>query len=237
LKKVLTIILFVCMLGLTGCMHMVEITDEESETIARTAAWLLFKYDNNYTENLVTPTPTATPSPSPTEMPTPTAVPGTSSKPTGNAEEENQEKQPEKLELPEHNTSPEELLGVQNVRIVYDGCDNYDSYTFESFSVEPKNPQNALLFVFLQLQNEGTEPAAVNLLELQPKCRLYADVTKQMAPKKTVLLNDFQYLITEIPAGGSYNSVLVFEVEKPFEPDQLDLYLSVGEDTAYMKLQ
>ena len=50
------------MLGLTGCMHMVEITDEESETIARTAAWLLFKYDKNYTENLITPTPTATPS-------------------------------------------------------------------------------------------------------------------------------------------------------------------------------
>lgn len=230
MKKVLTIILFVCMLGLTGCMHMVEITDEESETIARTAAWLLFKYDNNYTENLISPTPT----PTPTEAPTPTPVPGATSKPVVN---DKQEDKPVQSVLPEYNTSPESLLGIQDISLTYDGCDNYDSYTFESFSVEPKNPQNGLLFVFLQLQNEGTEPATVNLLELQPKCSLYVDGVKKLAPKKTVLLNDFQYLITEIPAGGSYNSVLVFEVEKLFEPERLDLYLSVGEDTAYMKLK
>ena len=232
MKKVLTIILFVCMLGLTGCMHMVEITDEESETIARTAAWLLFKYDNNYTENLITPTPT----PTPTEIPTPTPVPDTQSQPTNPGNNKTDTK-PEKVTLPEYNVSPEKILGSRDVRLIYNGCDNYDSYTFDSFSVEPKNPKNGLLFVFLQLQNEGTESAAVNLLELQPKCSLYVDGTKQFAPKKTVLLNDFQYLITEIPAGGSYNSVLVFEVEKPFQPDRLDLYLSVGEDTAYMKLQ
>ena len=234
MKKVLTIILFVCMLGLTGCMHMVEITDEESETIARTAAWLLFKYDNNYTENLITPTPTATP----TVAPTPTQEPDVIVQPTSVPQAGNSEEKTEAV-LPEHNhnVSPEELLGIRDVRLVYDGCDNYDSYTFESFSVEPKNPQNGLMFVFLQLQNEGTEPAMVNLLELQPKCSLYVDGAKQLAPKKTVLLNDFQYLITEIPAGGSYNSVLVFEVEKPFEPDGLDLYLSVGDDMAHMKLK
>jgi len=66
---------------------------------------------------------------------------------------------------------------------------------------------------------------------------LYVNEEKKLAPKKTVLLNDFQYLSAEIPASGSYSSVLVFEVEKPFEPERLDLYLSVGEDTAYMKLQ
>ena len=147
MKKVLTIILLVCMLGLTGCMHMVEITDEESETIARTAAWLLFKYDNNYTENLISPTPT----PTPTEVPTPTPVPGATSKPAGN---DKQEDTPVQLVLPEYNTSPEALLGIQGIRLMYDGCDSYDSYTFESFSVEPKNPQNGLLFVFLQLKNE-----------------------------------------------------------------------------------
>lgn len=232
MKKVLTIILFVCMLGLTGCMHMVEITDEESETIARTAAWLLFKYDNNYTENLITPTPTATP----TVSPTPTQEPDVIVQPTSVPQDGKSEEKTETV-LPEHNVSPEKLLGIRDIRLAYDGCDNYDSYTFESFSVEPKNPQNGLMFIFLQLQNEGAEPAAVNLLELQPKCSLYVDGTKQLAPKKTVLLNDFQYLITEIPAGGSYNSVLVFEVEKPFEPDRLDLYLSVGEDIAHMKLQ
>lgn len=239
MKKVLTIILLACMLGLTGCMHMVEITDEESETIARTAAWLLFKYDNNYTENLITPTPTATPSPSPapTDVPTPTGVPGVTSKPNGNEGNVSHEEQPVKVELPEYNISPEKLIGEQDVHIVYDGYDTYDSYTFESFSIEPKNPQNGLLFVFLKLQNEGAEPAEVNLLELQPKCRLYINQTTPIVPKKTVLLNDFQYLITEIPAGESYNSVLVYEVEKTFAPERMDLYISAGEDIAYMKLQ
>ena len=218
------------MLGLTGCMHMVEITDEESETIARTAAWLLFKYDNNYTENLITPTPT----PTPTEAPTPTPVPGVTSKPEGEVQQNNQ---PVQDVLPEYNVSTETLLGIPGISLTYDGCDSYDSYTFESFSVEPKKPENGLLFVFLQVKNEGTESATVNLLELQPKCSLYVDGIKKLAPKKTVLLNDFQYLITEIPVGESYNSVLVFEVEKPFEPERLDLYLSIGEDVAYMKLQ
>lgn len=233
MKKVLTIVVMVCMLGLTGCMHMVELTDEESETIARTAAWLLFKHDNNYTENLITPTPIPTSTPTPT----PTTVPGAQPDSTETLNNAGQGSKPQKLTLPEYNASPEQILGVQNVTLIYDGCESYDSYTFESFSVEPKNPQNGLMFVFLQLQNDGAESVTVNLLELQPKCRLYVDAAKQLAPQKTVLLNDFQYLVAEIPAGGNYNSVLVFEVEKPFQPDRLDLYLSVGEDTAYMKLQ
>ncbi len=236
MKKVLTIILLACMLGLTGCMHMVEITDEESETIARTAAWLLFKYDNNYTENLITPTPTVTPVPA---SPTPTAYPpvtdSTQSQPTGAPSEDDiGTGQPV---LPEYTCLPEELIGNDAVRLVYDGYELYDSYTFDSFSVEPKKPENCLMLVFIQLQNESQEAAKVNILELQPKCRLYVDVTKQMSPKRTVLLNDFQYLVTEIPAGESYNSVLVFEVEKEFDPESLDLYMVVGEDTAYMSLQ
>ena len=235
MKKVLTVILFVCMLGLTGCMHMVEITDEESETIARTAAWLLFKYDNNYKENLVTPTPTEAPSPTPTDLPTPTpevTKPEDNLPPVGGKEEV-----PGKLTLPEYNVKPDALLGIRDIHLVYDGYEVYDSYMSGSFSVETKNPQNGLMFVFLKLENERTSPTEVNLLELQPKCVLYVNEEKKLAPKKTVLLNDFQYLSAEIPASGSYSSVLVFEVEKPFEPERLDLYLSIGEDTAYMKLQ
>ena len=221
------------MLGLTGCMHMVEITDEESETIARTAAWLLFKYDNNYTENLITPTPTVTPTPA---APTPTEVPQVQ-QPTGVPSTDGTEEGPEQPVLPEHNRQPEELIGNGDVRLVYDGYELYDSYTFDSFSVEPKKPENCLMLVFIQLQNDSTEAVPVNILELQPKCRLYVDVTEQLSPKRTVLLNDFQYLVTEIPAGESYNSVLVFEVEKEFAPESLDLYLVVGEDTAHMSLQ
>lgn len=221
------------MLGLTGCMHMVEITDEESETIARTAAWLLFKYDNNYTENLITPTPTA----SPTATPTPTMAPGVTPQPTDVPAVDGMEEKPGRLTLPEYNVTPDALLGIQDIQLVYDYYEIYDSYMSDSFSVETKNPQNCLMFVFLKLLNERTSPVEVNLLELQPKCVLYVDETEKLAPKKTVLLNDFQYLIDEVPASSSYSSVLVFEVEKPFEPERLDLYLSIGEDTAYMKLQ
>ena len=233
MKRILAVILTVCMLGLTGCVHMVEITDEESETIARTAAWLLFKYDNNYTENLIAPTPTPEPvvtaTPSPT--PTPVADPGS---PSDSVADKSQQ---DKVVLPEHNVSAEEVLGTSGITLVYDGYELYDSYTFDSFSVEAKNPDNCLLLLFLQLQNEGQEAVTVNLLEVQPKCRLYVDSAELLVPKKTVLLNDFQYLVAEIPAEAAYNSVLVFEVEKSFSPEAMDLYLSVGDDTAHMDLQ
>ena len=110
------IILFVCMLGLTGCVHMVEITDEESEMIARTAAWLLFKYDNNYKENLITPTPTvtptpvqATPTPVPDEVVEPTKAPDASE---GNVQE---------IVLPEFNASVDETLRISDLHLEYDG--------------------------------------------------------------------------------------------------------------------
>jgi len=235
LKRILAVILVVCMLGLTGCVRMVEITDEESETIARTAAWLLFKYDNNYTENLVTPVLTMTPTPVPTATPTP--VPDEQESTNAPVQETTKTEQDDTVSLPEFNSSFEEVIGTEKIRFTYEGYELYDSYTFDSFSVEPKTPGNCLMLVFLQLQNMSTESARVNVLELQPKCRLYADVTKQMVPKRTVLLNDFQYLVAEIPTGESYNSVLVFEVEKDFSPEKLDLFLTVGENTAHMSLQ
>lgn len=234
MKKILAVILVVFMLGLTGCVKMVEMTDEESETIARTAAWLLFKYDNNYTENLIAPTPTPTPviTATPTPSPTPTPVPGASETAGPVSEQEQQ-----KVTLPEYNVSPDEIIGTSGLKLAYDGYELYDSYTFNSFSVEPKNPEKGLLLLFLQLQNDGAEAISVNLLEMQPKCGLYVDTTELIAPKKTVLLNDFQYLVAEVPAGGTYNSVLVFEVEKMFDPQTMDLYISVGDDTAHMNLQ
>ena len=226
------------MLGLTGCVRMVEITDEESETIARTAAWLLLKYDKNYTENLVTPVPTLSPTPVPTLSPTPTPVPEVQVPTTDVPEQDvtGSEKE-EEISLPEFNASVEEVIRLSDIRLEYDGYELYDSYTFDSFSVEPKKPENCLMLVFLQLQNTSDEDAMVNILELQPKCRLYVDITEQLSPKRTVLLNDFQYLVTEIPAGESYNSTLVFEVEKDFSPETLDLFISVGESTAHMNLQ
>ena len=232
LKKILAVLAMMIMLGLTGCVHMVEISDEESETIARTAAWLLFKYDNNYRENLITPTPTVTPTPVP---PTPTPLPDETVEPTMTPDVS--EGETEEIVLPEFNASVDETLGISDLCLEYDGYELYDSYTFEALSIEPKKAENCLLLVFLNLQNEGESDVAANILEMQPKCRLYVDITEQLSPKRTVLLNDFQYLVTEIPAGESYSSVLVFEVERDFNPESLDLYLTIGDHTAHMNLQ
>ncbi len=234
MKKVLTMILMVCMLGLTGCVHMVEMTDEESETVARTAAWLLFKYDKNYTENLITPTPI----PSPTELPSPTATPTPLPDEVLEPEQTGSDQMINSGPvLPESNTTPDELIGNTGVRLIYDGYELYDSYTFDSFSVEPKKAENCLMIVFLKLKNVGTETAAVNVLELQPKCQLYVDKTEVLSPKRTVLLNDFQYLSVEIPTGEEYNSALVFEVDKAFAPTELDLFMTVGDNVAHINLQ
>lgn len=221
------------MLGLTGCVHMVEMTDEESETVARTAAWLLFKYDKNYTENLITPTPTPSPIPSPTATPTPLPEDETQA-PEQTGDDPTVSSGPV---LPESNIEADELIGGDGVRLSYDGYELYDSYTFASFSVEPKNAENCLMIVFLKLKNTGEETASVNILELQPKCKLYVDKEKVLSPKRTVLLNDFQYLSLEIPTGEEYNSALVFEVEKAFAPTELDLFMTVGDNIAHINLQ
>lgn len=236
LKKILAVLLLVFTLGLTGCVQMVEITDEESETIARTASWLLFKYDNYYKENLVTPTPTVTPTPVPSATPTPLPDGEDAAVVTpDNGAQTEAEQAP--IVLPEFNASADETLGIRDIHLEYDGYELYNSYTFDALSIEPQKPENVLLLVFLKLQNTGEEKAAVNVLETQPKCRLYVDITKQLTPKRTVLLNDFQYLVTELSEGESYTSVLVFEVEQDFAPETLDLYMTVGESTAHMNLQ
>lgn len=231
MKKVLTVILLVCMLGLTGCVHMVEMTDEESETVARTAAWLLFKYDKNYTENLITPTPSPTPAPTATPTPLPEDE---IQAPTQAGEDQTVSSEPL---LPESTIDADALIGDNGVEIIYDGYELYDSYTFASFSVEPKNAENCLMIVFLKLKNTAEETASVNVLELQPQCRLYVDKEKVLSPKRTVLLNDFQYLSLELQAGEEYNSALVFEVEKAFAPNELDLFMTVGDNIAHINLQ
>ena len=237
MKKVLTVLLILSMFLLTGCLKQWELTDDETVTIARYAAGTLLKYDKKYDEKLATATPIPTePLPSPTEVitptPTPTPLPTPELIDNTDASDDDKEKGNE-----EANAELTDVIGLDGISLEYEGYELYESYTFGSFSVEPQKKDHELMIVFIRVNNNLDEATDVNLMDLQLKFRLDVNNGTYLQPSPSILLNDFQFLNTQIDAGEGFGSVLVFEVETGYSPETMNLFIMKDDKTVIMKLK
>ena len=237
LKKILSILfILLMMLTLMGCEKMVDLKPDEVDMIAQGSAWLLLKHDKTYAQKLITPTATPTPRPtfSPTPSPTPKVNPKVTPTPGG---EDPEKKNPNEKAFAEL----KEVIGLSDITLDYGGYDFYDNYMFESVSVEPSKPGNKLMIVKILINNNGNAPVTADFLSRKFDIRLDSGSEngsdRYSEPLRSLINNDFCLLNTSIDAKETFESVLVFDVKKEFNPKSMNLFITKDDKTVIIKLK
>ncbi len=237
MKKTLIAVLVLVAVSLSGCLQYPELTEEQEDQIAQYAAGVLLKHDKLYMEKLVTATPTPEATPTPTPTPSPTATPTPTPGPTG-------EPEPTKGGSGKGNEKAlaelKEVIGVDGIELTYEGYEIYESYKADDYvSIEPSSHDKLLMIIKMGVHNKTDAPITLKLADKNLEYRLYEDAgsDKYLVPKWSVLLNDFTTLDTVIEAGKTFDSVLVFEVERAMNPENLNLFIIQGDKTVIVVLK
>ncbi|SFR67112.1 DUF4352 domain-containing protein [Anaeromicropila populeti] len=233
-KKFFVGILLVSLIT-TGCSGKAEITDKENDQIAEYIAGSLLKYDKHYKEELIYTDDEESIAEEETVTVTPTPQPVSTSIA---AETTEQTKEPEATE----NSTTEVLQTASLSQVIaqnkfevkyssYQLCNSYpDKETNTYFTLSPAEG-NQLLIVSFQIKNVSKSRKTIDLMESKINYQLIVDgkVTK---PSLTLLVNDLQYLKTEIEGGKDTDGILVFEVSKKLSVEGGSIKISNGKEEA-----
>ena len=242
--------LMLCMLA--GCLEATPLNDAEMDAAAEYAASLLLKYDKRYETPLyyaeerevrLTPTPTPTPKPkNPTATPTPVAE---SSNPSGNNAAGGASAAtpvPTATPVPLYNQAETtkqltQLIAVEDITISCNGCELMESVVSNNyFSLQAKEGRQYAVVSFTLTNNSNRD---INFDASGKGLEYSIDVnTKDKSRVSLSLLeNDLQYMEILVPASGSAEAVLVFEIADT-EINTLHLIIEDKEDnTVFVKLQ
>ncbi len=207
--------------------------------VAQGAAWVIIKNDKFYGEKLATPTPTPEPTATPRITPSPTPTPGEGGSDVKSTPTPKPTKAPDKPNKNENEMALSELkdvIGIPEIALEYGGYAMYESYTFDSFSIEATDDTKQLMLIQVIVKNESARTVNVNLAKLFLDHKLDAGGKGYIA-KRTILMNDFTTLDVTIDGGGRYESILVFEVEKDFKPDTMNLFITKDKKVVIVKLK
>lgn len=211
-----------------GCLKATPLNDEEMDAVAEYAASLLLKYDKNYDtplyyaeEREVRLTPTPTPEPTVKATPTPTSVPGTSS--VGN----NLPSTPSATATPTATPTPTpvpmfneaetskqitEIIGVENITVTCENVELMKSVqSTEYFSLVAKEGRQYAVVKFL-LHNSTSENLVFDASEKELEYAVDINTSSISRVSLSMLENDMQYMKIPVPAGGTAEAVLVFEI-------------------------
>ena len=236
--------LMLCMFA--GCLEATPLTDEEMDVTAEYAASLLLKYDKRYETSLyyaeerevrLTPTPTPTPKPV-----YPTAAPEAEGKnPSGSASGEviaaatptpapfyNQEEITEQLT---------ELVSAENITLSCNGYELKDSVVSNNyFSLQAKEGRKYAVVSFT-LQNNSDQEVIFDASDKGLVYFIDVNISTTFRASLSLLENDLQYSAIPVPAFGSAEAVLVFEIEDK-ETDTLHLIVrDKNDNTMFIKLK
>lgn len=216
MKKIgITAVLFAALCMMSGCLKDVPLTDREMDIVAEYAARALLNTIPPNTisdyeplppkeEVLPTPTPTPTPVPEVTGEPKPTDG---AQRPTATPVPENSEATGEQLT---------NVIGAEGFVFSYTEGDYQLVPSIEEgdyFSLDPK-PGRQYLIVSFTATNTTDESIALNTMEKKLKCEVDVNLGKVSRASLSMLKNDLQYMSGSeiVPAGGSLQTVLVFEI-------------------------
>ncbi len=207
-----------------------EDIEYKEKLVAEYAAGLLLKYDKGNHNGLTYYTPT----PEPTEEPVPeTADPAkaddggsegktpsisvSSDNEVANADDAVQIGTiPEEENAVTSSASIAEYLGAGNVDIRYTSYEICDQYPEEQsdglfFSMSASDGKKLLILHF-DLVNDTGEDAECSILSSDVKIRILINDTERINQQMTILLNDLKSFEGTVAAGGSTDTVLVFEI-------------------------
>lgn len=217
-------VLFVALCMMGGCLKDVPLTDREMDIVAEYAAKTLLNTIPPYTisdyaplpskeEVLPTPTPTPTPTSTLDSMPEVTGKPN----PTGSTVGGGLTPTP----VPENSAATDEQLtkvvGAEGFTFSYAEGDYQLVPSIEEgdyFSLPRKEGRQYLVVSFTATNTTG-ESIVLNTIEQKLQCEVNVNFGKVSRASLSMLKNDLQYMTEEsevVPAGGSFKTVLVFEI-------------------------
>ncbi len=220
-KKIIIVGLSAMLCMLCGCLEVTPLTEEEMDVVAEYAASLLLKYDRNYNtpvyyveerEERLTPTPTPTPEPTVKATPTPTA--------TGSNSSQNSTNTPDATPTPaasmfnEEETSKQltEIIDAENITVTCEGYELKKSVqSTEYFSLVAKEGRQYVVVNFL-LHNNTDADQIFDASKSGLEYTIDINTGTISRVSLSMLQNDLQYMEITVPANGTAEAVLVFEV-------------------------
>ena len=250
-KRIIIVGLSAVLCILCGCLKPTPLTDEEMDVVAEYAASLLLKYDEKYEtplyyaenrEEKLTPTPTLSPESDPvvTQVPVvnPTEIPGetTEVSPTG-FPEATAKPTPVPYNHEETTRQLTELFAVENITVV---CEKYELMqsvqSTEYFSLVAKEGRQYAVVSF-KLHNETDKNLVFDASGNGLEYSIDVNTGTISRVSLSMLSNDLQYMEIAVPAKGTAEAVLVFEIAEG-TPETMHLIIEdKQENTVFVKLK
>lgn len=122
-----------------------------------------------------------------------------------------------------------EALGLKGIQAVYTGAELTDHYQ----SIIPESGKK-LLILHVTLQNQTEKARKCDILSLLPVFRAKVNGTEEVTSELTILEDNLSTWEKKIPAGGSEDTMILFQVREDAitSVDQLELKVIVGEKTS-----
>ena len=230
-KSLLCLVLLVGALALTGCgEEPYELQDNEREIIVNYAAHITAKYNvkqpEGYRYVYVQPEDEADGA---EEQPAETS--GQEPQEDSGTDEQAQEDQPaDDAEVTggeeEQPVTLSEALGLKDIQAVYTGAELTERYD----SVVPDSGKK-LLILHVTLQNQTNKAKKCDILSLLPVFRAKVNGTQEATAELTILPENLSTWEEKIPAGGSADTIILFQVkaDEVTSVDQLELEVTAGE--------
>lgn len=231
-KSLLSVLLFMSALVLTGCgEEPYELQDNERAVIVNYAAHIVAKYNVKQPEGYRYVYPaeeeeeqSQTEEIQPEE--TDDSATQTDEQPSEDASADGadagDEQEPSSVTL-------SEALGLTDIQAVYTGAQLTDRYD----SIIPESGKQ-LMILHVTLQNRTGEAKSCDILSLLPVFRATVNGTQEITAELAILPENLSTWEGEIPAGGSEDTIIMFQV-KAGEADtveQLELQVTTGEKTS-----
>ena len=248
-KRILLAVLSLMLCLLAGCLEATPLNEEEMDVVAEYAASLLLKYDRHYDTPLyyaedrevrLSPTPTPTPKPkNPTATPTPVAD---NKNPSGSGPQEEVSATATPTPAPLYNQEETTnqltgLMAVEDITVSCTGCELMDSVVSNDyFSLQAKEGSQYAVVSFL-LQNNSDRDVVFDASGRGFEYSMDVNIDTIFRASLSLLENDLQYMEIQVPASGSAEAVLVFEISDT-EIKTLHLIIQDKEEnTVFVKLQ
>lgn len=247
-KRLYIVVVSLLLCFLCGCLPTTPLTDEEMDVVAEYAASLLLKYDKKYNtplyyaeemEERLTPTPTPEPTPRfPTATPVPVPEQGnTSSGSSNTVVKATPTPQPVMYDEAETSRQITEIMAVEDVTVTCAGYELKKSVqSTEYFSLVAKEGRQYVVVKFL-LHNTTNKNVQFDASENGLEYSLDINTGKVFRVSLSMLENDLQYMAIPVPANGTAEAVLVFEVVDT-EINTMHLIMENElDDTVFVKLK
>ena len=122
-----------------------------------------------------------------------------------------------------------EALGLKGIQAVYTGAELTDHYQ----SIIPESGKK-LLILHVTLQNQTEKARKCDIISLLPVFRAKVNGTEEVTSELTIREDNLSTWEKKIPAGGSEDTMILFQVREDAitSVDQLELKVIVGEKTS-----